>query len=45
MIGNKELKKMLKEHGKHYTLTMYVNNYFNMTPKQLEYVMNYGGKR
>jgi len=45
MIGNKELKQMLKEYGRKYTITMYINNYFNMTPKQLEYVMNYGGKQ
>lgn len=45
MIKNKELKKMLREHGRHYTLIMYVNRFFNMTSKQLEYVMNYGGKQ
>ena len=44
MIGNKELKKMLKEHGKHYTFTMYVNGFFNMTQKQIDYAMNYKGK-
>ena len=41
IIKNKELNKMLKEHGRQYTLTMYVNRYFHMTKKQLDYVMNY----
>lgn len=41
IIKNKELNKMLKEHGRQYTLTMYCNRYFHMTKKQLEYVMNY----
>lgn len=45
MIKNKDLKKMLREHGRHYTLTMYANNYFHMTSKQLDYVMNYKGKQ
>ena len=45
MIRNKDLKKMLREYGRHYTLTMYINWYFNMTSKQLEYVLNYGGKQ
>lgn len=44
IIKNKELKRMLKEHGRQYTLTMYVNRYFHMTTKQLDYVLNYGGK-
>lgn len=44
IIKNTELKKMLKEHGRNYTLTMYINWKFNMTKKQLDYVMNYGGK-
>lgn len=41
IIKNKELNKMLKEHGRQYTLTMYCNRYFHMTKKQLERVMNY----
>lgn len=41
IIKNKELKKMLKDHGRKYTLTMYVNRYFNMTQKQLNYVLNH----
>lgn len=39
IIKNKELKKMLKENGKHYVLTMYVNRFFHMTEKQLDYVL------
>lgn len=41
IIKNKELKKMLKEKGRKYTLTMYINRYFHMTNKQLDYVLNY----
>ena len=41
IIKNKELKKMLKEHGRQYTLIMYVNRYFHMTKRQLDYVLNY----
>lgn len=41
IIKNKELKKMLRENGRKYTLTMYVNRFFHMTKKQLEYVLNY----
>lgn len=41
IIKNKELKKMLRENGRKYTLTMYVNRFFHMTQKQLEYVLNY----
>jgi len=41
VIKNRELKKMLEEYGRQYTLTMYVNRFFNMTQKQLDYVMNY----
>lgn len=43
IIKTKELKKMLKEKGKQYTLTMYVNRFFHMTQKQLDYVMKYKG--
>jgi len=45
IIKTKELKAMLKEHGRHYTLTMYANRYFHMTQKQLDYVLNYRGKK
>lgn len=41
IIKNKELKKMIKEYGRQYTLTMYINRYFDMTKKQLDYVLNY----
>ena len=41
IIKNKELKKMLKENGRQYTLTMYVNRFFHMTQKQLDYVMRW----
>lgn len=44
IIKNKELKKMIKEHGRQYTLTMYINRFFHMTQKQLEYVLNYKEK-
>lgn len=43
IIKTKELRKMLKEKGKQYTLTMYVNRFFHMTQKQLDYVMKYKG--
>ena len=39
IIKNKELEKMLKEKGRRYTLTMYVNRFFHMTQKQLDYVL------
>lgn len=42
IIKNKDLEKMLKEHGRKYTLTMYVNRRFHMTKKQLDYVLDYG---
>ena len=45
IIKNKELKKMLKEHGRKYTLTMYVNRFFHMTNRQLDYVLNYKDKK
>ena len=41
IIKNKELKKMLKEKGRKYTLTMYINWKFHMTQKQLDYVLSY----
>ena len=41
IIKNKELEKMLKEKGRRYTLTMYVNRFFHMTKKQLDYVLNW----
>lgn len=45
IIKNKELKRMLKEKGRKYTLTMYINRFFHMTNKQLDYVLNYKGSR
>ena len=45
IIKNKELKKMLKEHGRQYTLTMYVNRYFHMTQRQLQFVLDYKEKQ
>lgn len=36
---------MLKEHGKQYTLTMYVNRFIHLTNKQLDYVLSYNGGR
>lgn len=44
IIKNKELEEMLKEKGRHYTITMYANRFFNMTQKQLDYVMDYKEK-
>lgn len=41
IIRNEELDKMLEENGKKYTLTMYANRRFNMTQKQLDYVLDY----
>ena len=41
IIKNSDLKKMLREYGRHYTLTMYVNRFFHMTQKQLAYVLKY----
>lgn len=41
IIKNKELKKMLKENGRQYTITMYINRYFDMTQKQLQTVLEY----
>jgi len=41
IIKNKDLNKMLQEHGRHYTLTMYINNIINLTKKQFEYVFEY----
>lgn len=45
IIKNKDLKKMLKEHGRQYTLTMYANRFFHMTQKQLEKVLKYEEKK
>ena len=44
IIKNKDLKKMLKQNGRQYTLTMYINRYFHLTNAQLEYVLNYKEK-
>lgn len=40
IIKNKDLKKMLKEKGKKYILTMYANRKFDMTSKQLNYILS-----
>ena len=45
IIKNKELEKMLKEKGRRYTLTMYVNRFFHMTQKQLDYVLAWKKKK
>ena len=45
IIKNKELTKMLKKEGRKYTLTMYINRRFDMTNKQLDYVMNWKDKK
>ena len=45
IIRNKDLGKMLKEHGKQYTITMYINRKFDMTGKQLAYALTYGGSK
>lgn len=45
VIKNKDLKKMLKDYGRQYTLTMYVNRFFHMTQKQLDYVLSYKEKK
>lgn len=39
LIKNKELEKMLKKEGRKYTLTMYINRFFDLTEKQLDYVL------
>ena len=44
IIKNRRLKKMLKEKGRMWTITMYINRYFQMTDKQLDYVLNYKEK-
>ena len=36
---------MLKEKGKQYVFTMYINRFFDMTNKQRDYVMNYKGDK
>lgn len=41
VIKNKELKKMLREKGRQYTILMYINRRFHMTNKQLDYVLSY----
>ena len=45
IIKSKKLKKMIKEYGRQYTLTMYVNRFFHMTQKQLDYVLKYEEKK
>ena len=44
IIKNKELEKMLIEKGRRYTLTMYINRFFHMTNRQLDFVMNWKDK-
>ena len=44
LIKNKELEKMLKKEGRKYTLTMYINRFFDLTEKQLNYVLNWEEK-
>lgn len=44
IIKNKDLKKMLKEKGRQYTLTMYINRFIHMTGRQLDYVLSYKNK-
>lgn len=39
IIKNQKLKKMIKENGCQYVLTMYVNRFFHMTNRQLNYVL------
>ena len=41
IIKNSVLKKMLKQEGKKYVLTMYCNRFFDMTDKQLDYVLSW----
>lgn len=41
IIPNKELTRMLKNEGRKYTLTMYINRFFDLTDKQLDYVLNW----
>lgn len=45
IIRTKKLKQMIKEKGKHYTLTMYANRFFDMTKKQLDYVLGIKDER
>ena len=44
IIKKEKKKKMLKDKGKQYTITMYINHKFDMTGKQLEFVLDYGDK-
>lgn len=41
IIKNSKLEEMLKEKGRNYVLTMYINRYIHMTQKQLDHVLNY----
>ena len=36
---------MLKEYGRQYTITMYINRIINLTDKQLEQVMRYKNEK
>jgi len=44
IIKNNELKRLLKEKGRRYTLMMYINRFFHMTNRQLDYVLRYDNK-
>ena len=41
IIPNKELTRMLKKEGRKFTLTMYTNRFFDLTDKQLDYVLRW----
>lgn len=41
IIPNKELTRMLKNEGRKFTLTMYTNRFFDLTDKQLDYVLRW----
>lgn len=41
IIPNKELTRMLKNEGRKFTLTMYINRFFDLTDKQLDYVLSW----
>ena len=41
IIPNKELTRMLKKEGRRFTLTMYANRFFDLTDKQLDYVLGW----
>jgi len=45
IIKTKELRKMLKEYGRQYTIMMYINRFIHLTDKQLDYVMRYKNEK